>query len=104
MNQHIAIRHTPWWDMHQAASPPAPLEIQCLGKRQSVVVIAKHRQKWPANGLAQTQRFQIAKIAQMPDFIGFVEFLDQFFREAAMGVGDDSNPMHRAFHNSERSF
>ena len=104
MNQHIAIRHTPWRDVHQAVSLSTPLEIQCLRKRQSVVVIAKHSKKWPANGLAQTQRFQIAKISKMPDFISLLEFLDQFFRKAAMGVGNDGNPVHRVCHNSERSF
>ena len=55
------------------------LEGQLFGKVKTVVVVALHGIKRTPDREAIAEGFQIAKIPEMPDFIGFREFGQDFF-------------------------
>lgn len=76
-------------DMDQAKSFAVLLQSQTHREIKPVVVIALHGVKRPPDCEAVVQGFQIAKIPEMPDFIGLREFRQDFFRKSAVGIGDD---------------
>jgi len=76
-------------DVNQKKRFSAPLEDQSERQVQTKIVVpenCKDRRTEPAHGF---ERLQIAKISEVPDFIGFSEHGNRSGRKSSMGVSND---------------
>ena len=58
---------------------------------EAPVIVAKHTEKWPAHRLDRVQRRLVAKVSQMPDLVGLLQFPSDGCWKLPMGVGDYGN-------------
>jgi hypothetical protein len=76
------------WNMDQKERFSETLEKKAPGQIESPVVVAEHTKEWPAYGFDRVQRRLVAKITQMPDLVGSLQFPDDRNRKPPVGVSD----------------
>jgi hypothetical protein len=91
VKQKIARGQVARRNVDETETPAVLLKGELLGQVETKVVIAKHSVKWTPDREAVAEAFRIAKIPEMPDFIGFCEVRQDFLWQVAVGVRDDGN-------------
>ena len=91
----VKLKITRWQvarrNVDETETPAVLLKGELLGQVEAIVVIAEHGVKWTPDREAGAQAFQIAKIPEMPDFIGLCEVRQDFLWQVAMGIRDNGN-------------
>ncbi len=81
----------PGRDMNQIKGFPASLKDQASGKIQPEIVVAQDAFKRPADRPHSRERGQIAKVAEVPDLIGFPERGQRRTGKLSMGICNDGD-------------
>ncbi len=86
-------------DVDEEEGVAATLKEEAQGEIEAIVVVAKYGVNGWANGFYSVQGRHVAKIAEVPDFVGGGELRDGGGGEAAVGVRNNSN-LHERWQNS----
>ena len=75
-------------NVHEKERFPQTLKKKALGQIEAPVIVAKHAKKWPAHGFDCFKRCLVAKIPEMPDLIGPLQFLGDGGWKLPVSIGN----------------